>query len=256
MQKPNTRKTALFAFTAAALLGIYTEATGCSHFDDSSGNNVLCDIDPTCRKLTDGEISLAQKVFGDQINYKRVKIFDRPFFLDPFRPYIAKTPNGNIYVKDKESRSKDFSTEYRKASLFIHEMTHVWQYQSGKMMLFSALYSYFKHNGHYSNSYDYTDADHNDFANWEIEQQARFLEHMIRDILRYDDIVERKDQYPYSVRGYEITFDMALKDTCSNLTQAKKVISNSIDFKLPKECVAFNIRQKHSPAVKTYRFTL
>lgn len=85
----------------------------------------------TKRKLTSGEIAMSQLVFKDSIDYSKVWIHLGG--LIHTKTGNAMTPAGEIYLpKDDYLKITDFSTA--KANVrhwFIHEMTHVWQYQMG-----------------------------------------------------------------------------------------------------------------------------
>ncbi len=84
------------------------------------------------RLLTIGEMSLVRSIFGSSINLSKVWIHCGsylPFSLQ--NKYTAMTPNGELYFRS-ELYSQDYSTEEPALKhLFIHEMTHVWQYQNG-----------------------------------------------------------------------------------------------------------------------------
>ncbi|MEW5290124.1 hypothetical protein ABW286_13180 [Erwinia papayae] len=84
------------------------------------------------RGLTSGEIILAKSIFKNAINYSVVKIYKGSYF--PFTMQnqdTAVTPDGNIYFMPKHYQ-RDFSRALPVYQhWFIHEMTHVWQYQSG-----------------------------------------------------------------------------------------------------------------------------
>lgn len=82
------------------------------------------------RALTAGEIALAREVFGDAIDYGRVRIFDRRYL--PFQPKnCAMTPNGSMYFH-RSCWKDDFSVAaLADQHWFIHEMVHVWQHQLG-----------------------------------------------------------------------------------------------------------------------------
>ncbi|MES2318804.1 MAG: Rhs element Vgr protein [Pseudomonadota bacterium] len=73
---------------------------------------------------------MASLLFGDAIDYKRVRIHARRYM--PFQPSnCAMTPNGHLYF-----HLSCFHDDYAQASIsnqhwFIHEMAHVWQYQLG-----------------------------------------------------------------------------------------------------------------------------
>ena len=84
------------------------------------------------RCLTDGEIALARSVFGDAIDYPRVRLIRGKWW--PFQPRnAAMAPNGNIYFHPVAGGwSRDFACEpLGRQGFFIHEMTHVWQAQKG-----------------------------------------------------------------------------------------------------------------------------
>jgi hypothetical protein len=84
------------------------------------------------RVLTAGETAMAALLFGDAIDYRKVRIFNRrylPFGLQPRN--CAMTPNGAIYFH-KSCCLLDFSTGSADARhWFMHEMVHVWQHQLG-----------------------------------------------------------------------------------------------------------------------------
>jgi hypothetical protein len=84
------------------------------------------------RPLSAGEIALARLIFGDSIDYSRVKIHRRGYlWLGLQRADVAMAPNGEIYFGRKCFKN-DFSRENASSRhWFIHEMTHVWQHQLG-----------------------------------------------------------------------------------------------------------------------------
>jgi hypothetical protein len=75
---------------------------------------------------------MAALLFGDAIDYPKVRIYNRrylPFGLQPRN--CAMTPNGAIYFH-KSCCLLDFSTGSESARhWFMHEMVHVWQHQLG-----------------------------------------------------------------------------------------------------------------------------
>ena len=85
----------------------------------------------TARTLTYGEQSLARLLFGDAIDYTRVRIHDRGYFWRFQSRHTAVAPNGQIYFNHE-----DFLTDFSQAGpkgihWFMHEMVHVWQWQLG-----------------------------------------------------------------------------------------------------------------------------
>ena len=84
------------------------------------------------RPLTPGEVEIARSVFGDAIDYGRVRLFEGKWW--PFQPRrSAMAPMGNIWFHpDGGGYSEDFSKEpLLRQGYFIHELTHVWQTQRG-----------------------------------------------------------------------------------------------------------------------------
>lgn len=132
---------------------------------------------PKIRPLTYGEIILAQSVFGKLIDYNKVRIINYPYL--PWQAadvFIA--PNGKIFVGDVHYKD-DYSCQnlmYRQ--VFIHEMTHVLQYQQGICVLWHGAYlqsayylSFFKYN-----PYHYVLTPNKDFWAYNIEQQGKIAE--------------------------------------------------------------------------------
>jgi len=77
------------------------------------------------RKLTKGEKAMCQSIFGQAIKYEDVYIFHNKFM------FRAGSIFGVIIYPDNK-KSNDFSIDIlAKRTLFIHEMTHAWQFQKG-----------------------------------------------------------------------------------------------------------------------------
>ncbi|ROP48474.1 hypothetical protein EDF81_4771 [Enterobacter sp. BIGb0383] len=99
------------------------------------------DEDKQIRELTSGEIDLAKSVFGERIDYKKVKIHHESYLpLGMQGNNVAMTPNGEIYFlqwyRDDFSITLPFLQH-----LFIHEMSHVWQREKGMNVIFRGLMS-------------------------------------------------------------------------------------------------------------------
>ncbi|MGH6706600.1 MAG: vgr related protein [Sphingomicrobium sp.] len=123
------------------------------------------------RDLTTGEIELARSIFGDAIDYDRVKLVRRKWW--PFQPRgIVMAPAGNIHFHpDSRLWSEDFSTERLSLQgLFIHEMTHVWQAQTrGRFYLVLMRHPFCR--------YTYQLQDGRSFDRYGLEQQAELVRH-------------------------------------------------------------------------------
>ena len=95
------------------------------------------------RKLTAGEIALARAAFGNKIDYGRVKLSDGPGLQPLAHAAFAKgnpaiTVGSTVYFK--QDYCPDFCAAGKDRKGFIHEMTHVWQYQTLGMPAFFARY--------------------------------------------------------------------------------------------------------------------
>jgi len=95
------------------------------------------------RTLTAGEIALAREAFGDKIDYGRVKLSDGPGNQPLAHAAFAKgnpaiTVGSTIYFE--AHYCPDFSQPNQNRSSFMHEMTHVWQYQTLGLVAFFARY--------------------------------------------------------------------------------------------------------------------
>ena len=95
------------------------------------------------RKLTAGEIALAEAAFGKEIDYDRVKLTDGPG--NNFAAHIAFargnpaiTLGATVYFKF--DFCDDFSQPGRDRKSYMHEMTHVWQYRKFGMAVFLLRY--------------------------------------------------------------------------------------------------------------------
>jgi len=133
------------------------------------------------RKLTAGETALARKAFGNKIRYERVRLCDGPGLQPLAHAAFAKgnpaiTVGSTVYFKDRYC--DDFSTPGKSAGSFIHEMTHVWQYQTMGMPAFFARYGaeFARVHGKANDMYKYkeeTDA----FPDAMLEAQADMVQH-------------------------------------------------------------------------------
>lgn len=127
------------------------------------------------RPLTSGEVALAKSVFGDSVDYSTVKISDGKFV--GFHPEgTAMAPNGNLYMYG--CYHADYSQQsVMTQSLFIHEMTHVWQYQNKILApIAEAVKLNIKHKFNYTAAYNYTLDGKKDLLDYNMEQQASIVQ--------------------------------------------------------------------------------
>jgi hypothetical protein len=123
----------------------------------------------THRPLTDAETALSRSVFGDAIDYGRVKVFARKWW--PFQHRrMAMAPDGNLYfAANGPLYCDDFCARPIDAQgLFIHEMVHVWQHQQGVNLILRR---------HPFCRYDYTLKPGWLLQQYGLEQQAEIVRH-------------------------------------------------------------------------------
>ena len=125
---------------------------------------------PRERPLTTGEKALAASVFGKALDTGRVTVKGRRWW--PLQPRnIVMAPCGHIHFHPScPFYREDFSkAPLSLQGLFIHELTHVWQYQSGRNVVFArgpiARYSYLPL------------FEGKRFEDYGIEQQAEIVRH-------------------------------------------------------------------------------
>jgi hypothetical protein len=123
----------------------------------------------TGRSLTKAETKLAESVFGNAIEYDAVRIHNRKWAF--FQPRgVAMAPNGHIWFHPKgDLYCGDFCDGHlNEQGLFIHEMTHVWQVQSGMNLILRR---------HPFCRYKYTFKPGQPLRRYGIEQQAEIVRH-------------------------------------------------------------------------------
>jgi len=121
------------------------------------------------RPLTPGETALARTVFGNAIDYARVRIHRRKWAF--FQPrHIVMAPMGHIHFHPEGSRYRDdfAAADLQSQALFIHEMVHVWQHQRGIFLPLRRLPWA---------RYDYVFTPGRPLARYGIEQQAMLVQH-------------------------------------------------------------------------------
>jgi hypothetical protein len=87
---------------------------------------------PAERSLTPGERGLVASLFGAAVDPWPVRVYNKCWWpLQPRR--IIMAPDGNLWCHPKGATWRaDWSAETPLAqAFFLHEMTHVWQWQQG-----------------------------------------------------------------------------------------------------------------------------
>lgn len=138
---------------------------------------VVCAVDPTCRRMTLGEIELVRPIFGDAVRYENVRIFNRPTIYSVFnKDQIAQAVRNNVYLSERmgpqrndfgfanKPSPKGVSIEDDHAGDFVHEITHIWQYQTIGIKQNDQPYSY-----------EFKLQSHEKFVEFNPEQQAEIV---------------------------------------------------------------------------------
>ncbi|WP_425229820.1 vgr related protein [Sphingomonas sp.] len=122
------------------------------------------------RGLAPGELVAARAVFGDAIDWVRVRVFARPF-VPMQTKRTAVTPWGAIHFRP-EDHLPDFSISWDNMAWLIHELVHVWQHQTGQWVI---------PRGFWERNYQYGALDPlKPFERYGIEQQAAIVEDWYR----------------------------------------------------------------------------
>jgi len=88
--------------------------------------------DRRARPLTPNEIAIARLVFRDAIDYSTVRVHARPYLPFGLQPaHTAMAPNGSLYFPPACHQDDFAACGISDQMWFIHEMTHVWQFQLG-----------------------------------------------------------------------------------------------------------------------------
>jgi hypothetical protein len=203
----------IFIYSACFVACLSTARThGYSWFNTENGTNALCYIDPTCRKLTDPELSVAQSYFGDTIDYDEVNLYSTyplsPLFFLQGRHHhtLAASAAGQIYIPDMFWELEP----YERVSVYLHEQTHVWQYQN---------------NIPYNEAepgYDYSFPLTENIAHYGIEQQAQIIQDLYLNRLALENTFS-----PY-----------AQQLLCAQITEAEDLYNHYIPVGRTPSCYA------------------
>ena len=126
----------------------------------------------TFRPLTESEIALARTMFGDAVDYREVKLADHKFWPLQSAKWVM-APMGHIHF---HPRHRDWCGDFAASSidaqsLFIHEMTHVWQSQTkGRLYLLFMRHPFCR--------YRYSVVAGRRFDDYGLEQQAEIIRHL------------------------------------------------------------------------------
>ncbi len=128
------------------------------------------DESPAERPLTQAERSLTRSLFGDAIALDPVRVRRRRWWwLQP--RHVVMAPRGHLHFHPEGQCYRDCfgAGDMSDKGLFLHEMTHVWQHQTGTSLLL-------RRHPFCRYTYDYEPG--RPFARYGIEQQAEIVRHV------------------------------------------------------------------------------
>ena len=125
------------------------------------------------RTLTPGERALAKRVFGDAVRLDRVRIRRGP-------ERFAVTVGSNLFLPARMARPDFSQAELPLQALFVHELVHVWQFQTRPGWTLLSWASAVLSGGYGPKlcAYRY-DLPLGDFTRLNLEQQASVVEHAV-----------------------------------------------------------------------------
>ena len=120
------------------------------------------------RRLTEGEIALGRAMFGDDVDWARVRVMQLPAL-----GFFAMVPFGRTILYAKLRAWRDFSqAPSEEQGIFVHELTHVWQAARGMILAFAKLRALGRGAYRYQPKPDAALSDYN------IESQAEIARHL------------------------------------------------------------------------------
>lgn len=147
-----------------------------------------CRLYQDCRRLTDGEITLARPIYGSAIQYEDVRIINGRYLgVFPIGDqYTGIAPDGNIHAVASYVQSADYSLEPGKQPFFLHELFHVKQHNEGLNLLGHAFHL---HAMRSVSPYAYVPEAGTVIGDYNFEQQASIAAdaYMLGQNLQYDE---------------------------------------------------------------------
>jgi hypothetical protein len=120
------------------------------------------------RALSEGEVRLGRSVFGDEIDWPRVRVLQAPAL-----GFGAMVPRGRTIVFSKWRAARDFAqAPLDDQGWFVHELAHVWQAARGVVLAGAKLGAIGKRAYVYKPRADARLIDYN------IERQAEIARHL------------------------------------------------------------------------------
>ncbi|MDX2275953.1 MAG: hypothetical protein NW206_10945 [Hyphomonadaceae bacterium] len=120
------------------------------------------------RALTQGEIAFAMKLFGDELDWPRLRVMQAPRL-----GFGAMVPLGKTIVFSRWPAARDFSmSSADEQGWFVHELMHVWQAAHGVPLALAKLGALG------AKAYRYVAKPQAKFGHYNIERQAEIARHL------------------------------------------------------------------------------
>jgi hypothetical protein len=125
------------------------------------------------RHLTTREVGLIQPIFHDTLRYTTIKCDINTANIGGKENSL--TPAGTAYFS-RLLYCEDFSSAAAGDQwVFVHEMTHAWQWQHGRYPLNEAITTFISKGGKYQKAYPYDLTSGIEFDDYNLEQQASIV---------------------------------------------------------------------------------
>ncbi len=132
------------------------------------------DIAAPNRPLTTGEITLLEPIFRDGIDYKKIRVINNSFPLQPANVYM--TPRGHVYAPGPLWQPDFSKAGANLRAVFVHEVMHIWQHANGMDLIQQGFVELTKYGGAYEKAYPYELERDRDLVDYGMEQQASIIE--------------------------------------------------------------------------------
>lgn len=128
------------------------------------------------RPLTPAQIGEAKTIFGNTIDYAKVRVSDSK--ISSFQSECVITLGNTIHYPPPDSRytSMGYTTSTPSKNLFLHEMTHIWQNQNNiKGTGLSGAFALWVKSFSDENVYEYQKDSAKSLTHYNMEQQASLI---------------------------------------------------------------------------------
>jgi hypothetical protein len=120
------------------------------------------------RPLTQGEIALGRSVFGDEIDWPRVRVLQAPEL-----GFGAMAPLGRTIIFSRWRAWRDFAeASLDEQGWFVHELAHIWQSARGMVLPIAKLGALGR------KAYEYEPRGGAKLRDYNIERQAEIVRHL------------------------------------------------------------------------------